>query len=292
MPTLYWRRAGGRARSSPPRRNPAFANSQSGSGNARTTAEGARRLLYEVVRTSVLQRMLCDRSPTLHARDLVAPGRIAVISGDASRVGETVARYLLAVYLALVWSELLARPSHSKTFVVLDESQWFSHESLAEMLRLARRRNVHVVLATQTVGSLPEAVADAVWTNVSDFVAFRGSPEEARELSRATHALSVEEILSLPRGHAAGSYSGRETAWTGCARPADRRRPARCPTNSTSEPTGLSRRVEERAATGEAPIVTVQNVLDWILERARATPVGESGRSPADRTEKIGQPGR
>jgi len=223
--------------------------------------------------------MLCDRSPTLHARDLVAPGRIAVISGDASRVGETVARYLLAVYLALVWSELLARPSHSKTFVVLDESQWFSHESLAEMLRLARRRNVHVVLATQTVGSLPEAVADAVWTNVSDFVAFRGSPEEARELSRATHALSVEEILSLPRGHAAVLLGkGNRVDWVRTTgRPPE---PGPESDDFILDPIDLSRRVEERAATGGAPIVTVQNVLDWILERARATPVGESVRVP------------
>ena len=125
-------------------------------------AEGARRLLYEVVRSPVLLRLLCERTPALHARDLVAPGRIVVISGNASAVGESVARYLLSVYLALVWSELLARPSLAKTFVVLDESQWFSHESLAEMLRLARRRNVHVVLATQTIGSLPESVAEAV----------------------------------------------------------------------------------------------------------------------------------
>jgi hypothetical protein len=165
-------------------------------------ADGARRLLYEVVRSPVLNAQLCERDPDLHPRDLVEPNRIAVISGDASTVGESAARYLLAVYLALVWSELLGRTSQAKVFVVLDECQWFSHESLAEMLRLSRRRNVHVFLATQAVRSLPETVADAVWTNVSDFLAFRGSPDEARELSRASVGLTVEEILALPRGHA------------------------------------------------------------------------------------------
>lgn len=165
-------------------------------------ADGARRLLYEVVRSPVLKTLLCERSPVLHPRDLVDEGRIAVISGDASNVGETAARYLLAVYLALLWSELLGRATCTKTFVLLDECQWFSHESLAEMLRLARRKNVHVVLATQTVRSLPEAVADAVWTNVSDFLAFRGSPEEARELARAAQGVSGEEVLALPRGQA------------------------------------------------------------------------------------------
>lgn len=164
--------------------------------------EGARRLLYEVVRSPVLEQMLCARTPELAPRELVAPGAIVVISGDAAQVGESAARYLLSVYLALVWSELLARPQAPKTFVVLDEAQWFSHESLAEMLRLGRRANVHVVLATQAIASLPAAVAEAVWTNVADFVAFRGSPDEARELSRMSREIAPESVVALPRGRA------------------------------------------------------------------------------------------
>ncbi|HXQ48442.1 MAG TPA: DUF87 domain-containing protein [Thermoplasmata archaeon] len=166
-------------------------------------ADGARRLLHEVVRSPVLARMLCAPRPTVRTRDLVSPGRIVLISGDAAHVGESTARYLLSVLLALVWSELLSRRETPKTYVVLDEAQWFSHDSLAEMLRLGRRKNVHVVLATQTVASLPETVAEAVWTNVSDFVAFRGSPEEAREFARAVPGVPAEAILSLPRGEAA-----------------------------------------------------------------------------------------
>jgi energy-coupling factor transporter ATP-binding protein EcfA2 len=166
-------------------------------------ADGARRLLHEVVRNPVLARMLCDPRPSVRTRDLVASERIVLISGDAARVGESTARYLLSVLLALVWSELLSRTETSKTFVVLDEAQWFSNDSLAEMLRLGRRKNVHVVLATQAIASLPETVAEAVWTNVSDFVAFRGSPEEAREFARAAPGVPAEALLSLPRGEAA-----------------------------------------------------------------------------------------
>lgn len=166
-------------------------------------ADGARRLLHEVVRSPVLVRMLCEPEPRRSTRDLVAPGRVVLLSGDAASVGEATSRYLLSVYLALVWSELLARDGSPKTFVVLDEAQWFSHESLGEMLRLGRRQNVHVVLATQAVASLPSAVGEAVWTNVSDFVAFRGSPEEAREFGRASRSVSAEDLLALPRGSAA-----------------------------------------------------------------------------------------
>lgn len=239
-------------------------------------AEGARRLLYEVIRSPVLHRMLCERHPSAHVRDLVQPGRIAVISGDASTVGESVARYLLAVYLALVWSELLARASTAKTFVVLDEAQWFSHESLAEMLRLARRRNVHVVLATQTVGSLPETVADAVWTNVSDFVAFRGSPEEARELSRATPGISAEEILALPRGHAAVLLGkGNSVDWLRTAgRPppsAEGERDGTRPPDSSPGDGGVGAGLEE-------PPASAERVLEWIRARANSLTSGENLR--------------
>ena len=230
-------------------------------------AEGARRLLYEVVRSPVLRRMLCEPEPRLHASELVAPGRIAVVSGDASKVGESTARYLLAVYLALVWSELLARSPRSKTFVILDESQWFSHESLAEMLRLARRRNVHVVLATQTIGSLPEGVDAAVWTNVSDFVAFRGSPEEAREFARATSGVSVEDLLALPRGHAAVLLGkGNTVAWVRTVG-----RPPAAPREWGDEecvPMTSAESPAPGSSSVDPPSATVESVLAWIRSRA------------------------
>ena len=193
-------------------------------------AEGARRLLYEIVRSPVLNGMLCSTAPDLVAAQLVEPGRIVILSGDAPHVGESVARYLLSVYLALVWSEVLSRPHPSKVFVILDEAQWFSHESLAEMLRLGRRANLHVILATQSVASLPETVAEAVWTNVSDFVAFRGSPEEAREFAHAARGLSTDSLLSLPRGHAAVLLGkGNTIRWL---------RTMRLPARVTRDPTG------------------------------------------------------
>ena len=218
-------------------------------------ADGARRLLHEVVRSPVLTRMLCVSPPTVRTRDLVAPGRIVLISGDAARVGESTARYLLSVLLALVWSELLARTETPKTFIVLDEAQWFSHDSLGEMLRLGRRKNVHVVLATQAVGSLPESVEEAVWTNVSDFVAFRGSPEEAREFAKAAPGVSAEAILSLPRGHAAVLLGkGESVRWL---------RTARLPAIQTREP-----------ESGIGP-------LAGSLEGSAPVSVGSSGFSPS-----------
>lgn len=182
-------------------------------------AEGARRLLYEIVRNPTLARMLCQREPALSIPALVAGGRLVLVSGSASRVGESTARYLLAAYLALLWSELLARERPVKTFVLLDEAQWFAHEALAEMLRLARRCNVHVVVATQSLASLPEAVQDAVRTNVADLVIFRGSPQEALEIARITAGVPAERLLGLARGEAAVLLGkGEAVRWVRTAR--------------------------------------------------------------------------
>ncbi|HXW67623.1 MAG TPA: DUF87 domain-containing protein [Thermoplasmata archaeon] len=200
-------------------------------------ADGARRLIYEVVRSPVLARMLCAHPPTLSATDLVAPGRVVLVSGDAAIVGESTARYLLSVYLALVWAELLARSPPAKTFVLLDEAQWFGHESLAEMLRLGRRRDVHVVLATQAVASLPEPVAESLWTNVADLVVFRGSPAEAREVARSVNGVSAEAILALPRGRAIALLGkGVTVEWIRAARIPRAHRPLEAPADDPGAP--------------------------------------------------------
>lgn len=182
-------------------------------------AEGARRLLYEVVRDGVLRAMLCAHAPDVAIGELLSPRSATVVSGEAALVGESTARYLLSVYLALVWSALLQRGSGTKTFLFLDEAQWFAHESLAEMLRLGRRCNAHVILATQSLSSLPADVAEAVRTNAADLVVFRGSPDDARELARSLPGISPEELAQLPRGAAAALIGkGESVRWVRTAR--------------------------------------------------------------------------
>lgn len=164
--------------------------------------DGARRLLHEVVGNPVLAALLCARLPRWNASELLVPRRVSVVTGDAARIGEGPARQLLSIYLALIWSAILARPRPSKTVVILDEVQWFGNEALSEMLRLGRRFNVHLVLATQALGSLGEELRRTIGTNVADFVLFRGSPEDAREFGRIAPGVAPEELMTLGRGEA------------------------------------------------------------------------------------------
>ncbi len=182
--------------------------------STRDEGEGARRLLAEVTRNEILRKLLCAPEPNWSPHEAVRPGSITVLSGDAPEVGEATARYLLAVHLALLWDALLGRRVRTKTFVVLDESQWYAHESVADILRLGRRFNVHLWAATQALRSLAEPVREALLTNVADFVLFRGAPEEAREFARWVPELTPDRLLRLPRGYAAVmSGKGGDVDW-------------------------------------------------------------------------------
>ncbi len=250
-------------------------------------AEGARRLLYEVVRSPTLRSMLSSREPSLHASDLVRPGRIVLVCGSAGEVGESAARYLLAVYLAVVWSELLARPTPSKTFVVLDEAEWFAHESLSEMLRVGRRLNAHAVLASQSLASLPKDVGEAVATNVADWVVFRGSPQDARELSRAVGGVTEGELQALPRGSAVVLLGkGERVHRVHTARlpgpgpkvplqprlPAEGRSAGAPRVGDAPGPTSKAPRTP-RAGDGRAPR-PLSGLLSWMRERGAGAPEG------------------
>ena len=163
---------------------------------------GASRLLGEITGSRVLREMLCSASPAWDLREATRPGRITMLVGDAASIGERDARYLLAVYLAILWDRILSRDRPEKLFLVLDEAQWFFHESAAEMLRLGRRCNLHVWVASQSLASLPESAREALLTNCADVVLFRGSPAEAREFGRWGLPVGVDRLLSLDRGEA------------------------------------------------------------------------------------------
>lgn len=171
--------------------------------------DGARRLLAEITGHEVLRRLLCDPTPTCDPEQLIAPGGIVVISGEAPAIGEGPARHFLGVVLALIWTELLARPSGPKTFLALDEAQWYAHDAVGEILRLGRRTNAHLWLATQSLAALEEPVREAVLTNVADFVVFRGSPDDAREFARWSGQAGAESFLSLGRGEAMALVGAR-----------------------------------------------------------------------------------
>jgi hypothetical protein len=176
--------------------------------------DGARRLLSEITRSEVLRDMLDADPATWSVGDAVAPARVTVVSGDAPQVGESSARYLLAVVLALAWNAVLVRGRPTKIFLILDEAQWYAHDSVVEMLRLGRRFNLHVWAVTQSLASFPDLVRDAFTTNTADLVLFRGDPSDVRDVSRWVPHVVPERVQRMLRGEAAVLIDkGSDTRW-------------------------------------------------------------------------------
>lgn len=165
--------------------------------------EGARRLLAEANRSEAVRRLLSEGHARWSFGDALSPGTVTVLSGEAGRIGATAARLLLSVQLALLWSAVRARSLRHPVFLALDEAPWFVNESLGEMLRLGRRWNLSVLVATQSLDAFPEDLREALWTNASDFVVFRGSSDEARSFERWNPEASPERLARLARGEAA-----------------------------------------------------------------------------------------
>jgi hypothetical protein len=190
--------------------------------------DGARRVLDEVVRSPVLARMLAAPEARFSLGEAVRTGRIVLVTGDATEVGESVARVLLSVHLALLWGEILASRSRTKTFVIADEIQWYANDAVAELFRLGRRFNVHLWAATQSLASLPDSTREASLTNAADIIAFRGSPDDAKELARWTADLTIESVLALRRGEAVVLLGkGRDVGWVRLPFDPDHPRPDR-----------------------------------------------------------------
>jgi hypothetical protein len=190
--------------------------------------DGARRVLGEVVRTPILARMLATRTPRFSLEEAIRTRRIVLVSGDAPEIGESAARTLLSVHFALLWLELVARPTAAKTFVIADELPWYANDAAVEMFRLGRRFNVHLWGATQSLAALPESVREAALTNAADLLVFRGSPDDAREIARWAPDLASESIMGLRRGEVAVLLGkGAEVAWVRLPFDPDRPRPDR-----------------------------------------------------------------
>jgi hypothetical protein len=192
--------------------------------------DGARRVIEEVVRVPVLARMLAAPRSEFSVAQAARDGQIVLVSGDAPEVGEAAARVLLSVHLALLWSELVARRPRTKVFVLADELPWYANDAATEIWRMGRRFNIHLWTATQSLRTLGEPLRETSVTNSADIVAFRGSPDDARELARWSPEMSAEATLRLARGEAAvliGKGSG--PSWVRLFFETERARPERWP---------------------------------------------------------------
>ena len=162
--------------------------------------QGARRVIEEITLSEVLGKLLADPSPTPLA-SLLGPGRAVGFDLERARVGERISSYLGGVLLSLLWTYAMHRDRRHALALFLDEVQAYPSAVLLEMLALGRRFNLHLVAATQSLGSLSPALRDALLTNCRDWVLFRGSPADERYIENVAPSVS-REWTGLAQGEA------------------------------------------------------------------------------------------
>jgi hypothetical protein len=162
--------------------------------------QGARRVIEEITLSEVLGRLFADPRPSPLA-SLLGPGRAVGFDLERARVGERISSYLGGVLLSLLWTYAMHRDRRRALALFLDEVQAYPTTVLLEMLALGRRFNLHLVAATQSLGSLSPALREALLTNCRDWVLFRGSPADVRYVEDVAPSIS-RELTGLAQGEA------------------------------------------------------------------------------------------
>ena len=162
--------------------------------------QGALRVVQEVALSSSISRVLASRAPRWSLDRALVPGAVTLFDLERRSVGVRASSYLGAALLSLLWSFLLARKDQGKVVLLLDEVQEYASDALAEMLRLGRRYNLHVLAATQSLSTLQDPLREALVTNSRDLFFFRGSAADARLAREGLGVGRDQDLASLPRG--------------------------------------------------------------------------------------------
>jgi hypothetical protein len=153
-----------------------------------------------------LRNVLNQPNPKIDVDRLLREGKFLFVSLSPGTLGEPAARLLGAIVTYLVWAAVEARvtlaPEHRKpVFLYFDELQSVSAlpGGLERFFERTRGLGCGVVVATQTLGRLPEGMRQSLLGNVGSLITFRAGSEEATRIARELPGLSAEDIQGLAR---------------------------------------------------------------------------------------------
>lgn len=160
----------------------------------------------EVIGRRVVRAVLAQPEPKLDLRDVLAAGKVVVVSLSAGRIGVPASRLLGALVIHELFQAIQARSSLAPSrrrpfFVYIDEPKVLADipVPLDSMFEMARGLGVGLTLGAQSLTQLPQAVQRAALTNAATIVAFKQAADDASLLARELLALSAEELQALDR---------------------------------------------------------------------------------------------
>jgi hypothetical protein len=160
----------------------------------------------EVIGRRVVRAVLAQPQPQLDMRDVLATGKIVVVSLSAGRIGVPASRLLGALVIHELFQAVQARTalapaSRRSFFAYVDEPKALADipVPLDSMFELARGLGVGLTLGAQSLTQLPKAVQQAALTNAATIIAFKQAADDAGLLARELLELNAEELQGLGR---------------------------------------------------------------------------------------------
>jgi hypothetical protein len=160
----------------------------------------------EVIGRRVVRVVLAQPQPQLDMRDVLATGKIVVVSLSAGRIGVPASRLLGALVIHELFQAVQARtalaPARRRPFFAyVDEPKVLADMPvpLDSMFELARGLGVGLTLGAQSLTQLPQAVQRAALTNAATIIAFKQAADDAVLLARELLELNAEELQGLGR---------------------------------------------------------------------------------------------
>ena len=155
----------------------------------------------------MLRNIICQRQG-LDIKSVLQGDKIILVNLSRGKIGDLNSKLLgLLIAYALERATLRrAEVSENKRTlfnVYIDEFQEFTTSSLETFLSAARKYNVGLHLANQSLHQLPKTFNDAVLANVGTFVIFRQGMDSAKVLSNLTFPKFDErDLVRIPDYHA------------------------------------------------------------------------------------------
>ncbi|MEM1842239.1 MAG: ATP-binding protein [Ignisphaera sp.] len=125
---------------------------------------------------------------TLDMEKVMTPGNVTIFSIPKSDLGENLARLVASTIVMKLWFEALARARLNKprtpVFLVIDEFQFVADLPIIDtILSEARKYGLHLVIAHQHTGQIPQILLQSILTNCAVKVAFMVGGNDIKRLS-------------------------------------------------------------------------------------------------------------
>lgn len=164
--------------------------------------------LNQFIATEPMRAILGTGANAVDVLQAMDAGEGLLVDLAAPTLGAPSARALGSILLLQHLQAMGRRADPSRPHViVVDEAQLYSFGPLPSLLAEGRKFGIGLVIATQTVQSLPYAFGDAIESNSGSFLSFRSGIRNAERAALRLQDWPLRELLRLPDLHAAAVLS-------------------------------------------------------------------------------------